>query len=182
FEQICHRLTTLSKPTDRGIPLHMLRVYLAGNISKRFTLSGLPIPRHGGACSRWNIYSAFLNPGQIQAQVSSLPDGTSYFCIARTIIKGGIGFGAQRNVLSIGMGCDVRYAKDIVYADALDLTHTDRFSGIGVACRICERMDCTQRAFPPVHLRYDIEENVRGPSPYTAPGWPHHHERPGGTR
>jgi predicted transcriptional regulator/transcriptional regulator with XRE-family HTH domain len=182
FEQICHRLTTLNKPTDRGIPLHMLRVDLAGNISKRFTLSGLPIPRHGGACSRWNIYSAFLNPGQIQAQVSSLPDGTSYFCIARTITKGGIGFGAQRSVLSIGMGCDVRYAKDIVYADALDLSHADRFSGIGVACRICERMDCTQRAFPPVHLRYDIEENVRGPSPYTAPGWPHHHERPGGTR
>jgi predicted transcriptional regulator/transcriptional regulator with XRE-family HTH domain len=182
FEQICHRLTTLNKPGNRGVPLHMLRVDLAGNISKRFTLSGLPIPRHGGACSRWNIYAAFLNPGQIQAQVSRLPDGAAFFCIARTVVKGGIGFGAQRNVLSIGLGCDIRHAKDLVYADAFDLTHPERFSEIGVACRLCERMDCTQRAFPPVHLRYKIEENVRGPSPYTAPGWPHHHAVPGGTR
>ncbi|MEC9268650.1 MAG: short-chain fatty acyl-CoA regulator family protein [Pseudomonadota bacterium] len=182
FEQICHRLTTLNRPDNRGIPLHMLRVDLAGNISKRFTLSGLPIPRHGGACSRWNIYSAFLNPNQIQAQVSKLPDGTAYFCIARTVVKGGIGFGAQRNVLSIGLGCDVRYAREMVYADGLEIGNPDRFAEIGVACRICERMDCTQRAFPPVHLRYKIEENIRGPSPYTAPGWPHHHERPGGTR
>lgn len=182
FEQICHRLTTLNRPDNRGIPLHMLRVDLAGNISKRFTLSGLPIPRHGGACSRWNIYSAFLSPGEIQAQVSTLPDGTAFFCIARTVVKGGIGFGAQRNVLSIGLGCDLRHARDIVYADRLDLDHPERFAAIGVSCRICERMDCTQRAFPPVHLRYHIEENIRGPSPYTAPGWPHHHERPGGTR
>lgn len=182
FEQICHRLTTLNKPGDRGIPMHMLRVDLAGNISKRFTLSGLPIPRHGGACSRWNVYTAFLNPGQIQAQVSKLPDGTAYFCIARTVAKGGIGHGAQRSVLSIGLGCDIRHAKDIVYADGLDVSRPERFAEIGVACRICERMDCTQRAFPPVHLRYKIEENLRGPSPYTAPGWPHHHERPGGTR
>lgn len=182
FEQICHRLTTLNRPDNRGVPLHMLRVDLAGNISKRFTLSGLPIPRHGGACSRWNIYGAFMAPGQIQAQVSKLPDGTAYFCIARTVVKGGIGHGAQRNVLSIGLGCDIRHAKDIVYADGIDLTQPDRFSEIGVACRICERMDCTQRAFPPVHLRYRIDAAARGPSPYTAPGWPHHHERPGGTR
>jgi predicted transcriptional regulator/transcriptional regulator with XRE-family HTH domain len=182
FETVCHRLTTLNKPENKGIPLHMLRVDLAGNISKRFTLSGLPIPRHGGACSRWNVYSAFLYPGQIQAQVSKLPDGTAYFCIARTVQKGGIGYGAPRSVLSLGLGCDVRHAREVVYADGLDLGHPERFSEIGVACRICERMDCTQRAFPPVHLRYRIEENLRGPSPYTAPGWPHHHERPGGTR
>ena len=182
FETVCHRLTTLNKPENRGVPLHMLRVDLAGNISKRFTLSGLPIPRHGGACSRWNVYSAFLNPGEIQAQVSKLPDGTAYFCIARTVVKGGVGYGSQRNVLSIGLGCDIRHAREMVYADGLDLQNFDRFSEIGVACRICERMDCTQRAFPPVHLRFRIEENLRGPSPYIAPGWPHHHERPGGTR
>lgn len=182
FEQAAHRLTALNRPDKRGIPLHMLRVDMAGNVSKRFSLSGLPIPRHGGACSRWNVYAAFLNQGTIQAQVSKLPDGTAFFCIARTVTKGGVGYGAQRSVLSIGLGCDVRYAKDIVYADALDLDRPERFSEIGVACRICERMDCGQRAFPPVHLRFKIDEAMRGPSPYTAPGWPHHHQRPGPTR
>ena len=182
FEQVCHRLTSLNRPDAKGVPLHMLRVDTAGNISKRFTLSGLPIPRHGGACSRWNVYSAFLNPGVIQAQVSKLPEGQAYFCIARTVRKGGVGYGAPQYFQSIGLGCDLRYAREIIYSDDVDLERPERFGEIGVACRICERMDCPQRAFPPVHLRYTVDSNVRGASPYTAPGWPWHHERPGPTR
>ena len=182
FEQVCHRLTSLNRPDARGIPLHMLRVDTAGNISKRFTLSGLPIPRHGGACARWNVYAAFLNPGVIQAQVSKLPDGEAYFCIARTVRKGGVGHGAPQYFQSIGLGCELRHAREMVYSDDIDLDRPERFGEIGVACRICERMDCAQRAFPPVHLRYTIDEDVRGASPYTAPGWPWHHERPGPTR
>jgi len=182
FEQVCHRLTSLNRPDARGIPLHMLRVDTAGNISKRFTLSGLPIPRHGGACSRWNVYSAFLNPGVIQAQVSKLPEGQAYFCIARTVRKGGVGYGAMGFFQSIGLGCDLRYAREMVYSDDVELDRPERFGEIGVACRICERMDCAQRAFPPVHIRYTVDEDLRGASPYTAPGWPWHHERPGPTR
>ncbi len=182
FEQVCHRLTSLNRPGQAGIPLHMLRVDTAGNISKRFTLSGLPIPRHGGACARWNVYAAFLNPGVIQAQVSKLPEGQAYFCVARTVRKGGVGHGAPSFFQSIGLGCDLRYAREMIYADDVDLENPARFGEIGVACRICERMDCAQRAFPPVHLRFTVDENLRGASPYTAPGWPWHHERPGPTR
>lgn len=182
FEQVCHRLTSLNRPGDSGIPLHMLRVDTAGNISKRFTLSGLPIPRHGGACARWNVYAAFLNPGVIQAQVSKLPEGQAYFCIARTVRKGGVGHGARAYFQSIGLGCDLRYAREMVYSDDVELDRPERFGEIGVACRICERMDCSQRAFPPVHLRYTVDPDLRGASPYTAPGWPWHHERPGPTR
>ncbi|MDX1739168.1 MAG: ImmA/IrrE family metallo-endopeptidase, partial [Alphaproteobacteria bacterium] len=47
FEQVAQRLTTLNNPSNKGVPLHFLRVDIAGNISKRFSLSGLPIPRHG---------------------------------------------------------------------------------------------------------------------------------------
>lgn len=168
FEQVCHRLTTLNRPGNAGIPLHMLRVDLAGNISKRFSLSGLPIPRHGEACSRWNVYSAFMTPGTIQGQLSELPDGTRYFCIARTIRKGEAGHGREPRFLSIGLGCEERHAGQMVYADGL----TDRpgvpAAPIGINCRICERMDCQQRAHPPVHLRVRIDENILGPSPYAA--------------
>ena len=45
---------------------------MAGNISKRFSLSGIDIPRYGGACPRWNVYSAFTRPGVIQAAVSKM--------------------------------------------------------------------------------------------------------------
>ena len=67
FEQVAHRVTCLQDPKLPGIPFHFLRVDMAGNISKRFSLSGIEIPRYGGACPRWNVYSAFTRPGVIQS-------------------------------------------------------------------------------------------------------------------
>ena len=82
FEQIAHRVTCLQDPKLPGIPFHFLRVDVAGNISKRFSLSGIEIPRYGGACPRWNVYSAFSRPGVIQAAVSKMSNGEKYVCIA----------------------------------------------------------------------------------------------------
>ena len=42
FEQVCHRLTTLRRPGEEGVPFHFIRVDIAGNISKRFSASGHP--------------------------------------------------------------------------------------------------------------------------------------------
>ena len=168
FEQVCHRLTTLQRPGARGVPFHMLRTDIAGNISKRFSLSGIHIPRYGGACPRWNVYTAFMQPGVIHTQVSRMPDGTTFLCIARTVRKRGGGYGAPQSYLSIGLGCEVGYARELVYADGKDLQNPDLASPIGVACRICERMDCRQRAFPPVTHRLNIDENVRGLSAYVS--------------
>ena len=38
FEQVAHRVTCLQDPKLLGIPFHFLRVDMAGNISKRFSL------------------------------------------------------------------------------------------------------------------------------------------------
>lgn len=167
FEQVCHRLTTLNRPGAAGVPLHMLRVDVAGNISKRFTLSGLPIPRRGEACARWNVYAAFQRPGVIQAQISELPDGTRYFCLARTVRKGGASHGPAPRYLAIGLGCELRHAAQMVYADGMELGPRADARPIGVNCRICDRMDCAERAQPPVHIRAPIDENLRGASPFT---------------
>ena len=83
FEQVCHRLTTLRRPGAEGVPFHFIRVDIAGNISKRFSASGIHIARFGAACPRWNVYDAFGTPGMLRVQVSQMPDGKSYFCIAR---------------------------------------------------------------------------------------------------
>lgn len=168
FEQVCHRLTTLQRPGAKGVPMHMMRVDIAGNISKRFSASGLRIPRHGGACPRWNVYTAFLSPGVINGQVSRMPDGNAYFCIARTIQKSGGGYGAPQRVLSIGLGCEISYARELVYADGVDLDAADRAVAAGIQCRSCDRMDCRQRAFPPVHHKLAIDENARGLSAYVS--------------
>jgi predicted transcriptional regulator len=64
------------------------------------------------------------------------------------------------------MGCDVRYAREMVYADGIDTTNLGAAVPVGVTCRLCERMDCQQRAFPAIQQRLQIDENVRGLSFY----------------
>jgi len=168
FEQVAHRATCLQDPNMKGIPFHMLRADVAGNISKRFSLSGIEIPRYGGACPRWNIYSAYTAPGKVHAAVSKMPDGEKYVCIARTVEKGIAKHGMFKSLLSIGLGCQIKYAKDFVYTDSLNLNDKNTETPIGVNCRTCDRMDCQQRAFPPLHKKFDIDLNKRGISVYVA--------------
>ena len=166
FEQVTHRLTNLQKPGKEGVPFHFVKTDNAGNVSKRFSLSGIHIPRHGGACPRWNVYSAFSIPGKINTQVSRMPDGKVYFCIARAFEKGVEKYGAIKSFVSIGLGCDVRYVKDITYADGINFQNKKVETPIGISCRICPRSDCEQRAFPPIDKELKLDIMQRGTSPY----------------
>ena len=168
FEQIAHRVTCLQDPKLLGIPFHFLRVDIAGNISKRFSLSGIEIPRYGGACPRWNVYSAFTRPGVIQAAVSKMSNGEKYVCIAKTVEKGVGRFGEAKSILSIGLGCEAKYAKDFVYTENLNINEKKTEIPIGVSCRTCDRLDCSQRAFPPLHKKFDVDINSRGISVYVS--------------
>lgn len=166
FEQICHRMTTLQRKGAQGIPLHLVRTDIAGNISKRFSLSGIHIPRHSGACPRWNVYEAFMAPERIHVQVSQMPDGQRYFCIARTIIKGGYRYNAPKSYLSIGLGCSAHHARDMVYADGVDVFGEGQAVPVGVGCRTCPRMECGQRAHPPADHRFSLDGPTRPESFY----------------
>jgi hypothetical protein len=164
FEQTCHRLTTLRRPGSEGIPLHFIRIDIAGNISKRFSASGIRMPRFSGACPRWNVHAAFLTPGLIRLQLSRMADGTMYFCVARTVQRATGGYNTPHTVHSIGIGCEIRHARELVYADGIDLDSQDAATPVGVTCRTCEQMDCEQRVFPPMHQPLAVDENVRGMS------------------
>jgi hypothetical protein len=148
FEQTCHRLTTLQRPLAQGIPFHFMRVDIAGNVSKRYSGSGMHIPRYGGLCPRWNIHTAFMSPGSIQRQIARMPDGSTYFCLARTISRQGVGYRMPMSHLAIGIGCDISHAHGLVYADAMNLGSEDAVTPVGAGCRFCDRNDCRQRAFP----------------------------------
>ena len=74
----------------------------------------------------------------------------------------------EKTLLSIGLGCQAKYSKDFVYADSLNLNDKKTETPIGVNCRTCDRMDCQQRAFPPLHKKFDIDLNKRGISVYVA--------------
>ena len=169
FEQVCHRLTTLQRPGSRAIPFHMMRVDIAGNISKRFSASGIAISRYSGACPRLNIYSAFTTPDRIKVQISVMPNGEKYFCIARAFQKRSGGFDSPESFYSIGLGCKIDDAKQMIYAEKLILDSSENIIPVGVSCRTCPRTDCRQRAFPPSNRELIYNENVKGLSAYVTP-------------
>ncbi len=166
FEQVCHRLTTLRRPRAEGVPFHLLRVDIAGNISKRFSGSGIRIARFSGACPLWNVHAAFLTPGMIRVQLSQMPDGTTYFDVARTLRKETGGHHSPHAVHAIDLGCPGQYARELVYSDGVDLDNLAAAVPVGVTCRLCDRMDCEQRAFPALQSPLRVDENVRGISFY----------------
>ncbi len=166
FEQVCHRLTTLRRSGAEGVPFHMIRIDVAGNISKRFSASGIRFPRFSGVCARWNIFAAFLTPGMIRIQLSRMAEGVSYFCLARTIHRDSGGYHSVHPVQAIGLGCRVSDARALVYSDGVDLENMDSAVPVGVTCRVCDRTDCEQRTMPSLRHPLRIDENVRGLSLY----------------
>jgi hypothetical protein len=66
---------------------------------------------------------------------------------------------------ALGLGCEAQYADQLVYADGLDLAGPS--ASIGVSCRICGRLDWSQRAFPPVDRRFEVIENERRWVPFS---------------
>lgn len=166
FEQACHRLTTLQKPGAQGIAFFFLRVDPAGNISKRLAAGGFHFARFGGACPRWNVHQAFRSPGRVLTQVVQMPDGAAYFSISRTVEGHLAGAHGQEIEFAIGLGCDVKDAHRTIYADGLDLKDARAVTPIGLNCRLCERADCSHRAFPPINRALVIDETMRTMSPY----------------
>jgi predicted transcriptional regulator len=69
-------------------------------------------------------------------------------------------------VQAIGLGCRVELAKELVYSDGVELSNPNSVVPVGVTCRLCERMDCEQRVFPPLAHPLKVDENVRGVSFY----------------
>jgi XRE family transcriptional regulator, fatty acid utilization regulator len=52
YEAVAHRMCNLADPKRPGVPLHFLRVDVAGNISKRYSASGLRFPHGHGSCPK----------------------------------------------------------------------------------------------------------------------------------
>ena len=164
-EQVAHRLTTLSRAGAKGVPFFMLRVDPAGNISKRYAGESFPFSHFGGTCPRWHLHTAFQTPGQTVRQLIETPDGQRFFTISRTIERPIRPDLRDDALLAIGLGCDVKHAPRIAYADGLDLRNTPA-TPVGPACAICPRLQCAYRATPPAGRMLAVEENRKSVSPY----------------
>nr|WP_202532987.1 short-chain fatty acyl-CoA regulator family protein [Streptomyces sp. SID4923] len=159
YETICHRLSTLQRPRLRGVPFSFVRVDRAGNLSKRQSATGFHFSRAGGTCPLWNVYEAFSAPGRIHVQVAEMPDGQRHLWTARAVTRHRGGWGEPGKTYAIGLGCEIRHAHRLVYSDGLDLTNASIATPIGMGCRACERLDCSQRAAPPLGRPLLIDQN-----------------------
>jgi predicted transcriptional regulator/DNA-binding XRE family transcriptional regulator len=164
-EQVAHRFTTLGRPNAKGVPFFMLRVDPAGNISKRYAGEAFPFSHFGGTCPRWHLHTAFQTPGQTIRQLIETPDGQRFFTISRTIERPIRPDLRDDALLAVGLGCDVKHAHRIAYADGLDLVRTPA-TPVGPACAICPRLQCAYRATPPAGRMLAVEENRKSISPY----------------
>ncbi len=168
YETICHRLSTLQRPSMRGVPFSFVRVDRAGNMSKRQSATGFHFSSSGGTCPLWNVYETFANPGKILVQLAEMPDGRSYMWVARTVERRASRYGQPGKTFAIGLGCELRHAQRLVYSEGLDLSGDPhaRATPIGAGCRVCERDNCPQRAFPALGRALDIDEHRSTVSPY----------------
>ncbi|MFY9211517.1 MAG: short-chain fatty acyl-CoA regulator family protein [Aestuariivita sp.] len=166
IEQVAHRLSTLQRPGAKGIPFFFVRVDQAGTITKRHSATRLQFARFGGACPLWNVHRAFETPGRFLRQLAETPDGVRYISLARDVSKSGGSYGAPVRRYAIALGCELRHAGSLVYADTLDVSNEDAFEPIGISCRICERKSCHQRSVPPLERRLSVDVNVRDVLPY----------------
>ncbi len=165
YETIAHRLSTLQRPSMRGVPFSFVRVDKAGNMSKRQSATGFHFSSSGGTCPLWNVYETFANPGKILVQIAEMPDGRSYLWVARTVERRASRYGQPGKTFAIGLGCELRHAHRLVYSEGLDLSG-DIATPIGAGCRVCERDNCPQRAFPALGRALDIDEHRSTVSPY----------------
>jgi len=166
LEQIAHRLSTLQRPGAKGVPFFFVRVDQAGTITKRHSATTLQFARYGGACPLWNVHAAFETPGKFLRQLAETPDGVRYFCLARDVSKSGGAWGAPTRRYAIGLGCEVKHADALVYADHMQVSTAQAYDPIGISCRICERKSCHQRSVPPLERQLRVDLNRRDILPY----------------
>lgn len=164
FEQACHRLSTLQRPGAEGIAMFFCRVDMAGNITKRHSATPLQFARFGGACPLWIVHEAAAVPDRILVQRAETPDGVRYVIMAKGLVKPSGSFARAPRRYAVTLGCEAAHAADFVYADAL--AGGGAATPIGSSCRICPRLDCDQRAFPPAASTIAIDPDARGVVPY----------------
>ena len=168
FETICHRLSTLQRQAARGVPFFFIRVDRAGNISKRQSATDFHFSRIGGTCPLWNVYEAFSSPGRILTQLARMPDERTYLWIARTVSHKSGGYESLSKTFAVALGCDIAHADQLVYSRGLNIHDAASATPIGIGCKVCERTDCPQRAFPPLGRPLMVDEKQSFFAPYAA--------------
>jgi XRE family transcriptional regulator, fatty acid utilization regulator len=166
FEQIAHRLTTLQRVGQRGLPFFMLRIDRAGQGSKRYAgASASPLVETDRRCPLWQVHNVFARPGTLMPHLVELEDGSRWFTLSRTVHPQTAVSGAVEAEFAICIGLDAKLASPLAAARGVDLT-TGAATPIGLGCPACTRPECPQRSAPPAGRVLVFNERERGMSPF----------------
>lgn len=167
FEQLAHRLTTLQRVGQRGLPFFMARIDRAGQFSKRFAgASGASLLESDASCPLWYIHHAFELAGELTVQTVHLEDAgaasANWLTISRTVEGSGTA-GESRFVVVLGI--EAGLAGDLAQARGISLRSSDA-QPIGLGCARCHRAECRQRSLPPRGASLSFDAMKRGLTPF----------------
>ncbi len=167
FESLSHRLTTLQRVGQRGLPFFMARIDRAGQFSKRYSgASEVTLLEGDASCPLWDAHRAFERAGEIFVQPLFLADSgaapTHWLTIARTVQGRAIG-GAARFVVILGV--EARFAADLAVARTVSL-RVEEATVVGPGCARCHVPDCFQRSLPPRGTPLQFSTMEQGITPF----------------
>lgn len=168
LEQLAHRLTTLQRVGQRGLPFFMARIDRAGQFSKRFAgASGATMLESENSCPLWIAHKAFERPGQMCTQ-SIVVDGIdagpdSWFTMAQTVDGSGAAGEAQFVVI---LGVEARFASHLAQAKTAE-TMMMPAERIGLGCARCHLQECRQRSLPPARATLQFDAITKGATPFS---------------
>ncbi len=167
FEQLAHRLTTLQRVGQRGLPFFMARLDRAGQFSKTFVgASAARFVDHSVSCPLWAAHRAFERGGEMLVQLVALEEAGkgqgSWLTIARSVEGSGAPGEAQFVVV---LGIEAVLAGELAQARGISLRPADA-QQIGPGCVRCHRIGCSQRSLPPHGRRLVFDPVRRGATPF----------------
>lgn len=167
FEQLAHRLTTLQRVGQRGLPFFMVRIDRAGQFSKTFTgASTARFINSDTSCPLWHAHRAFERSGELQVQFVALDVAGEreggWLTLARTVEGSGAPGEAQ---FVVALGVEAVLAEELAQARGISLRSQDA-QRIGPGCANCHRKQCTQRSLPPRGRVLSFDTVRRGVTPF----------------
>ena len=167
FEQLAHRLTTLQRVGQRGLPFFMVRIDRAGQFSKSFM--GASTARFAGedvSCPLWDAHRAFERGGELLVQYVSHNEGGAEQGGWLTMMRSVEGSGAAGEAkFVVAVGIEAVLAGDLAQARGLSLRPADA-QRIGPGCAMCHREGCAQRSLPPRGRKLHFDRLRRGTTPF----------------
>jgi len=167
FEQLAHRLTTLQRVGQRGLPFFMIRLDRAGQFSKTFTgASTARFVESESSCPLWHAHRAFDRAGELQVQFVALDNAGDrdggWLTMARTVEGSGAPGEAQ---FVVAVGVEAVLATELAQARGISL-RADDAQPIGPGCARCHRARCSQRSLPPAGRKLAFDAVRRGVTPF----------------